>query len=231
MTKINYEIDNGIAVIKIDDGKANVMDSVFFEEFGESLDRVETDNAKVLIFAGRPGFFSGGLDLKLMSTLQPKDLSIFYETFALTILRVFSLPIPTIAACTGHAIAGGAMLCFACDLRFIIDGNYKIQMNEVLIGVPLPSFMLLIGGSAIPQQWQNEALLHGRAYNPEEIVSRNIFDDVVEEGDDVVAYAKSEAEKLFALKLPAYAMTKKRMRSSRIEEVKILLKDELFLNH
>jgi enoyl-CoA hydratase len=228
MTKINCEIDNGIAVIKMDDGKANAMDNVFFEEFGESLDRVETDNAKVLIFAGRPGFFSGGLDLKLLSTLQPKDLSKFYETFALTLLRVFSLPIPTIAACTGHAIAGGAMFCFACDRRFIIDGNYKIQVNEVLIGIPLPSFMLLIGSSAIPQQWQNEALLHGKAYNPEEIVARNIFDAVVEEGDDVVDYAKSEAEKLLALKLPAYATTKKRLRSSRVEEVKILLKDELF---
>ena len=228
MTKINYEIDNGIAVIRMDDGKANAMDSVFFEEFGESLDHVETDNAKVLIFAGRPGFFSGGLDLKLLSTLQPKDLSILFETFALTLLRVFSLSIPTIAACTGHAIAGGAMLSFACDRRFIIDGNYKIQINEVLIGVPLPSFMLLIGSSAIPQQWQNEVLLHGKAYNPGEIVARNIFDAVVEEVDDVVAYAKSEAEKLLALKLPAYATTKKRMRSSRVEEVKLLLKEELF---
>lgn len=228
MTKINYEIDNGIAVIKMDDGKANAMDSVFFDEFSKSLDHVETNNAKVLIFAGRPGFFSGGLDLKLMSTLQPKEISIFYETFALTILRVFSLPIPTIAACTGHAIAGGAMLCFACDRRFIIDGNYKIQINEVLIGVPLPSFMLLIGGSAIPQQWQNETLLHGKAYNPEEIVARNMFDAVVKEGDDVIDYAKSEAEKLLALNLPAYAITKKRMRNSRVEEVKNLLKDELF---
>jgi enoyl-CoA hydratase len=228
MTKINYEIDNRIAVIKMDDGKANAMDNVFFEEFSKSLDDVETSNAKVLIFAGRPGFFSGGLDLKLVSTLQPKELFTFYETFALTMLRVFSLPIPTIAACTGHAIAGGAMLSFACDRRFIIDGNYKIQINEVLIGVPLPSFMLLIGSSAIPQQWQNETLLHGRAYNPKELVARNIFDAVVKEGDDVVDYAKSEAEKLLALNLPAYALTKKRMRSSRVEEVKILLKDELF---
>jgi enoyl-CoA hydratase len=227
MTKINYEIENGIAVIKMDDGKANAMDNVFFEEFSKSLDHVETNNAKVLIFAGRPGFFSGGLDLKLVSILQPKELSTFYETFALTMLRVFSLPIPTIAACTGHAIAGGAMLSFACDRRFIIDGNYKIQINEVLIGVPLPSFMLLIGGSAIPQQWQNETLLHGKAYNPKEIVARNMFDAVVKEGDDVVDYAKSEAEKLLALNLPAYAITKKRMRSSRVEEVKILLKDEL----
>jgi len=228
MTKINYEIENGIAVIKMDDGKANAMDNVFFEEFSKSLDHVETNNAKVLIFAGRPGFFSGGLDLKLVSTLQPKELSTFYETFALTMLRVFSLPIPTIAACTGHAIAGGAMLSFACDRRFIIDGNYKIQINEVLIGVPLPSFMLLIGSSAIPQQWQNETLLHGKAYNPKEIVARNMFDAVLREGDDVVDYAKSEAEKLLALNLPAYAVTKKRMRSSRVEEVKTLLKDELF---
>lgn len=227
MTKMNCEIDNGIAVIEMDDGKANAMDNVFVEEFAESLDRVESDNAKVLIFAGRPGFFSGGLDLKLLTTLQPTELSKFSETLALTMLRVFCLPIPTIAACTGHAIAGGAMLCFACDRRFIVDGNYKIQMNEVLIGIPLPSWMLLIGSSAIPRQWQNEALLHGKVYNPAQIVDRNIFDAIVEEGSDVVAYARAEAERLLALNLPAYATTKKRMRISRVEEVKILLKDEL----
>ena len=91
----------------------------------------------------------------------------------------------------------------------------------------MPSWMLLIGSSAIPQRWQIEAFLHGKAYNPAEIVARNIFDAIVEEGSDVVAYAKSEAEKLLSLNLTAYAKTKKRMRISRVEEVKILLKDEL----
>jgi hypothetical protein len=40
MTKINYEIDNEIAFIKMDDGKANAMDSAFFEEFSESRNLV-----------------------------------------------------------------------------------------------------------------------------------------------------------------------------------------------
>jgi len=157
MEKVTYGIEDGIAQITMDDGKANAMNWGFFEEMGKSMDQAESDGAKALVIKGRPGFFSGGLDLKLLPTLSASELGDFLITFARTMLRVFSFPVPTIAAITGHAIAGGAMLAFACDRRFTLD-----------IGLPLPSWMFLIARSAIPSRWRNEALLHARAYNPNE---------------------------------------------------------------
>lgn len=226
MKKINCEIENGIAQITMDDGKANAMDPVFFVEMGQALDQAEKDGTKLVVFTGRPGFFSGGLDLKYLKTLSPDEFPDFARTFAHVMLRIFALPIPTIAACSGHAIAGGAMLSFACDRRYIAEGPYKIQMNETLIGIPLPNWMLLIAGSAIPSQWLTEALLHARVYGPAEAVERNIFTALIKENDNILDTVTSLSEDLLALNLQAYATTKERMRKKKIERVVELLKED-----
>jgi len=225
--KISYETEESIALITMDDGKANAMDFDFFEELSEALNRAEKESAKALIIVGRSGFFSGGLDLKVLPGLTPKELNRFVTIEARTMLRIFSLPIPTIAACNGHAIGAGAMLAFSCDLRFSVDGPYRIHMNELLGGVPLMTWMILIGRTVIPLKWQTEALLHARPYNPKEALEHNLLDGLVKEGDDIREYAKSVAIKLLGLNVQAYALTKKRMRGSDIEKALKLLGDEL----
>jgi enoyl-CoA hydratase/carnithine racemase len=227
MEKVTYSLKDGIAQITMDDGKANSMNWIFFEEMGKSMDRAESDGAKVLVITGRPGFFSGGLDLKLLPTLSASEMGDFATTFARTMLRVFSFPVPTIAASTGHAVAGGAMLTYACDRRFAIDGPYRIQMNETLIGIALPSWMFLIARSAIPSRWRNEALLHARAYNPNEALERGILDGVAKDADTLAAQVKAATAELLSLNLPAYAASKKNLRQAEIEHVLDLLKRDL----
>jgi len=90
MEKVTYGIEDGIAQITMDDGKANAMNWGFFEEMGKSMDQAESDGAKALVIKGRPGFFSGGLDLKLLPTLSASELGDFLITFARTMLRVFA---------------------------------------------------------------------------------------------------------------------------------------------
>src|SRR4030066_2492982 len=124
MKKVSYTIENNRANITMDDGKANAMDFHYFEEMNSALTEIESSKSQVLIIKGRQGFFSGGVDLKLISSLTPNDIDKLAETFARTMLRVFLYPIPTVAVCTGHAIAGGAMLAFACDRRYVIEGDY-----------------------------------------------------------------------------------------------------------
>lgn len=227
MMKIHYELANDVAQITMDDGKANAMDWVFFEEMGKTLDRSEKEGAKVLIITGRPDFFSGGLDLNLVPTLSPTELNTFAEIFARTMLRVFSFPAPTIAACTGHSVAGGAILAFSCDLRLIIEGPYLIQMNEMVLGVPMPTWLLLLCRSAIPRQWQVEALLHAKAYSPSEAVERGMFHGLYANVDEIMAETKARAENLKLLNLQAYDTTKKRMRGPDMEQALRLFKEEL----
>ena len=77
MEKVTYSIEDGIAQIAMDDGKANAMNWGFFEEMGKSMDQTENDGAKALVITGRPGFFSGGLDLKLLPTLSASEMGDF----------------------------------------------------------------------------------------------------------------------------------------------------------
>lgn len=227
MTKIHYELEDEIAVIRMDDGKANAMDFLFFDEMNKGLDQMEGDGAKTLIITGRPGYFSGGLDIKLMPTLSPTDVNALAEAFARTMLRVFSLPTPTIAVCSGHAVAGGAMLSFSCDLRFAVEGPYRIQMNEMMIGIPFPSWMLLIGRSAVPVEWFVEAFLHAKAYSPVEAVKRGIFHGLMKKEEDVIAHTRAQTENLKTLNMHAYRTSKNRLRTPESEHVLRLLKDEL----
>lgn len=224
---MTYELAGGVARITLDDGKANAMSAPFFEELDGLLDRAASEGAGAVVFAGRRGMRSGGLDIKLLPTLSSAELRKLSAVFARTMLRVFTLPIPTVAACTGHAIAGGAVLAFACDVRCALDGPFRIQMNEVSIGIAVPSWMLRIGGSAIPPTRHVEAMLHAHVYDPREAFACGIVDELVPADGDVVARATERAAGLLALSRDAYAASKTRLRSAEVDRVLGLLEGEL----
>ena len=227
MKKLTYKNENEIAWITLDDGKMNVMNWEFFNELNDALDRTLADKARVVIFTGRPGIFSAGLDLKLLPTQSIVEQIKFQKYFAATMLRVYQFSIPTIAAYAGHSIAGGAILSYACDRFMIGDGPYKIQINEVANKMALPSWISLICRSSIPPQWWKEALLHARAYSPKEAFERGIVDDLIDANDNIQDAAKSYAATLFKLDIPAYAATKKFMKQEEASRVMDVFEKEL----
>lgn len=225
--RIRYELENGVARITLDDGKANAMSTPWFLELGAALDRAQADAAGALLVCGRPKFFSGGLDLKLLPTLPPAGMRELSETFARTFLRVHAFPIPTVACITGHAIAGGAVLAYACDARFATEGPFRIQMNEVAIGIPLPAWMLTIAELAISPTARNEALLHSRGYTPAEALARGIVDGVGATPEETERLASGRARSLLALNRSAYAESKRRLREAGVARALERLREEL----
>jgi enoyl-CoA hydratase len=224
---IRYEFSDATSCISLDDGKANVMSVPFFVRLGEALDRAEHDNARLVVFRGRAGMFSGGLDMRLLPSLSPAEIGTLAREFARTMLRVFTFPAPTAAAVTGHAIAGGAILALACDRRFSADGPFRFQINEVAIGIPVPSWMLLIAQSAVPPEHHVEAILHARVYDPQTAAQRGLVNAVVPANEDVVSAIRHACGDLAALAPAAYAETKRRMRAADVARVLTLLEDEL----
>ena len=227
MAKIQYAKNGEIACITLDDGKVNAMNWEFFSELNDALDQTMADEAAVLIFTGRPGIFSAGLDLKILPTLDLEAQIRFKRRFATTMLRVYQFPIPTIAAYAGHSIAGGVILSCACDRLMIADGPYTIQMNEVANKMVIPSWITLICRSSIPHRFWKEALLHATPYSPREAFERGIVDDLVEEGGDIMTAARAYAEKLLKLSTPAYAATKKFLRQEESAHVMEIFEKEL----
>jgi enoyl-CoA hydratase len=212
--RVRSEIEGGVARITLDDGKANAMSPAWFAELDAALGRAEQDAGAVLV-RGRVGFFSAGLDLKLLPTLAPEGLRELAQGFARTMLRVHACPVPTAAVLTGHAIAGGAVLALACDLRFAADGPFRFQMNEVAIGIPMPDWMTAIAESVVSGRTLSELLLHARSFAPREALARGLLDGVAAPGEDPEAAARAALAPLLALNRSAFGETKRRLRADR----------------
>lgn len=208
---VTLERHGPVAVLTMDDGKANALrpDSMAALDaaFTEALD----GGARALVIAGRPGFFSGGLDLKLLPTLPAEEQAEALRQLGRLLLRLYLLPVPTVAALTGHAMAGGALLALACDVRVGADGAFRMAVNEVAIGLPMPSFGIEIVRGSVPRWAQVDVLLHGRTFTLAEARDRCLVEDlyVLER---VAETARLRAAKLATIPAVAYSSTKERLR-------------------
>jgi enoyl-CoA hydratase len=226
MSTIGYQLEERVAVLTLDDGKVNAMSLAFFEALNAALDRAEREVPGALVFNGRPGVFSAGLDLKLLPTLPAEAMAKTLVAFGRVMLRVFTFPIPTVAAVSGHAIAGGAILAFACDRRAVADGAFRLQLNETAIGLTLPTWAITISESVVPVRWRTEALLHARPYAPSEALERGLV-DVVTRPERLLDEARALAAPLTALDQKAYAATKLRQRAMVVRWASELLEHEM----
>ncbi len=227
MSKIvGYTSSAGVASIRIDDGKVNAMSPAFFDELNAALDSAEREQPGAVVLVGRAGYFSAGLNVKLLPTLQPAEITRTLQTFGHTMLRVWALPIPTVAAVTGHAVAGGLFLALACDARLVARGPFRLHANEHAIGLPLPSFAIAITESAVPTPTYNELVLHARPFSPEEALERGIVSGV-EDADRVEAAAGELAGRLTKIAGAAYAVSKRRLRARALEWAAARISEEM----
>ena len=218
MSKVTYSIEDNVAVIAMDDGKANAFDFEMFAELNQAMDQAQADDAKLVVFRGRQGLFCGGLNLKIMPGLSQEQLLELVTQFGQTMCRVFLLDIPTVAAIEGHTIAGGMQLALACDRRFVMDADIRLQMNEMLTGMILPSWMCNICNKVVPTEYVHELWLHAHAYSPAEALEKKIISAVVPQGQDILQAVKAACQDMMMIDKGAYAYSKKLTLASGLEE-------------
>ncbi|MDG2428157.1 MAG: crotonase/enoyl-CoA hydratase family protein [Acidimicrobiales bacterium] len=172
--------ETGIAVITMDDGKANALGHDMISALLTAMDEVEAAGADALVIVGRPGRFSAGFDLAVMKgdAGEARDmLAAGVDLF----LRIFQFPRPVVVACTGHAIAAGAIILMSSDIRIGTAGEFKIGMPELTIGMPLPSFATELMRDRLSKRHLTQATL-GQMYDPERAIDAGFLDEVVPEG-------------------------------------------------
>ena len=211
-----YHRQGDVAIVTLDDGKANVISTAVVDALNAHMDRVETEGARALVIVGRPGKFSAGFDLSEM-TANVESMRALVVHGARWLMRLYGFGVPTVAACTGHALAAGALTLLSCDVRIGADVPAKIGLNEVAIGMALPKFAVELARERVPAHELGEATLGARVYDPAGAGAAGYLDRVVAEADLVDA-AVAEAERLGALRTGAYALTKLNLRGALIEQ-------------
>ncbi|WP_421118746.1 crotonase/enoyl-CoA hydratase family protein [Aquihabitans daechungensis] len=189
-----YRLDDGVAIITLDDGKANAFSTAAIVALEAHLDQAAADGARSLVIIGRPGRFSAGFDLDEMTsgTTEMRALVVRGARFW---IRLYGLGIPTVAACTGHALAGGAITLLACDLRIAADVPAKIGLNEVAIGLTLPKFAYALAADRLETTALVASTLGAQLYDVPGALAAGYVDRVVAP-DDLLATAVEEARRL-----------------------------------
>ena len=160
----SYRCEDGIATIKMDDGKVNALGVPMLRELHGALERAERDDA-IVILTGREGRFSAGFDLKVFSD-APEQIAEMLTLGATLCERILTFPRPFVTACTGHGVAAGCFIQLPADLRLGADGPFRIGLNEVRIGLTMPRFVIELARSRLTPAEFDRAVNSAAMYAP-----------------------------------------------------------------
>lgn len=217
---VTVAAEGATVVARIDDGKANAITHEMVTALHGALDEAERDSAVgAVTLVGREGRFSAGFDLSVMQAgpEQARDLLRAGGDFA---LRMYLFPKPIVIACTGHALAMGAIFLMVADARIGATGSFKIGLNEVAIGMPVPRFAVEIARDRLSKRHFVHAVGHAHIFDPEGATDAGFLDRVVSP-DDVERAALAHAKQLSETVQPgAFQLTRTYMRGALADELK-----------
>ncbi|MFI5297602.1 MAG: crotonase/enoyl-CoA hydratase family protein [Polyangiales bacterium] len=216
MPVAHYRLEGTTAVIQMDDGKANALSDAMITELLAALTKAEAE-ASAVVLTGRPDKFCAGFDLRVMMS-SPEAARTLLKSGSDLLMRLYGSPLPIVAACTGHALAGGALVLLTADVRIGAAGAYRLGLNEVSIGMPVPVLAMELARDRLTTTELGRATLRAQIYGPEEAARAGYLDEVAPAAD-VLGRATEEATKLGALSRFAYHATKTRLRGRTIAHV------------
>ncbi|ELT92626.1 hypothetical protein CAPTEDRAFT_226218 [Capitella teleta] len=168
-----------IAILTMQMGE-NRFNEHFFNEIGSKLDQVEKNaNCRILITTGSDRFFSNGLDLDYVSTLDADGVREYSLKVKHLMYRILTFPLLTIAAINGHAFAGGAFLAMSHDYQVMNTCRGWWCLNEVLIGIPFNYFFRELAKAKLPTPAYHQATVLGRRFTGGEALQAGIVSRVV----------------------------------------------------
>src|SRR5262245_17362731 len=149
----------------MDDGKANALSAEMIDALIAALERAERE-ASAMILTDRPDRFCAGFDLKVMMS-GPAAATQLLQRGADLLLKLYAAAIPLVIACTGHALAGGALVVLTGDYRIGAAGAFRIGLNEVAIGLTVPVLAMELARDRIATTELSRATLQATIYAPE----------------------------------------------------------------
>ncbi len=213
---VSYTLDNKVAVVQMDDGKANALSVDMIEQVQAALTRAEAE-AGAMVLAGRAERFCAGFDLRVMMS-GPEPARKLLGAGSALFMNLYGSAIPLVIACTGHALAGGALVVLTGDYRVGARGAYKIGLNEVAIGMTVPVLAMELARDRLSKRELTRATLLATIYDADGAKTAGYLDAVVDPGE-VIDTAKAEAAKLAALGRVPFKATKTRLRAKTIEHI------------
>jgi enoyl-CoA hydratase len=205
MEPLAYEVDDRIACVTLSNGKANALSPDVIAALGDVLSRAEDegeDKVGALVISGTEGMLSGGFDLEVMRSGGEAAGNLVTDGGEL-FSRMYGAPLPIVVACTGHAIAAGALLLLGADARIGTRGEFKIGLIETQLGMVLPRWAAELAAERLSKRHVQAATVGARVYDPDGACDAGFLDAVVP-AEALQEAALAEARQWAALPRTAY---------------------------
>ncbi len=226
MSPFRFTLTGDVAVLTMDDGRANAVTRDEFQALEKALDEIAASEARAVVFTGRPGYFSAGLNLKKMATAQMSEITSWVAAMGEAVLKLFLFEKPVVAAVNGHALGAGAMFALASDVRFFARVDSKFGLNEVPAGLFVPSYAIELARASAPAESLTELCMHGRVLTPIEAASFKIAEAVCTP-ETLLEKSIERASALGALSGFGYAKTKQLLRGPAAELARKKMPEEI----
>lgn len=196
---VSVERQDSVALLVLNRPPANSYNLQVLEELGAAVAEIRaSEEVKVVVLeSALEKFFSAGADVKSFreSSAEHNERLVRYAHVVLRAME--TAPQVFVAAIGGHALGGGLELALACDLRFAAEGDYKLGLPEVTLGL-LPGN----GGTQrlprlVGKARALELMLTGRTIGPEEALELGLVNGLRPAGqlrEGVVSFARRLAE-------------------------------------
>jgi enoyl-CoA hydratase/carnithine racemase len=204
----------------------NALDPALIRALTAAIEAAPGEGARALVLSGATGIFSAGLDVPVLLTLDRPGIRAFWIDF-FGVMRAIALSrIPIATAITGHSPAGGAVLAVFSDYRIMAEGDFRIGLNEVQVGLPVPPVIAGALERLVGARRAEQLLVSGALLGPAEALAAG-FVDRIAVIDRVVPEAIEWARRIAALPAEACAATRRTARA-RLAEIFRDVDDALF---
>jgi 3,2-trans-enoyl-CoA isomerase len=194
----------------------NALNPALIVALRTALAEAVTAGKGAVVLSGAPGKFSGGLDLPELLKLAPPELLALWTNFFGVMRDLAASPIPVVAALTGHSPAGGTVLAVCTDYRIMAEGAFKLGLNEVQVGLPVPEVLVRALAYVVGPRQAARLAVGGLLVDPAEALKIGLVDEVVPV-DQVVARALAWAADLLTRPPVAMASTRRLARQPLVD--------------
>lgn len=209
---------DGIAVIRLAHGKANTMDLELCQAVTDAFGALGGSTAKAIVLTGRGGIFSAGVDLIRTAADGPAYVRRFLPVLNAMFEAVFQCAKPVVAAINGHAIAGGCVLACCADYRLMAQGDGRIGVTELLVGLPFPALAFEVMRLTTAPQFFPQAIYRGETCSADDGRVRGWVHEVVAP-ELLMEQAFRAAAHLAALPSRTFETTKRQLHMPAIERL------------
>jgi enoyl-CoA hydratase len=217
---VAIQIENQVATITIQNGKVNAISHQVIEEMNRALDQAQEAKA-VVVITGKPGMLSAGYDLNVMRESTSAAMQLVEKGSTLS-RRLLSFPFPVLVACPGHAVAKGAFLLLSADYRIGVEGNFKIGLNEVAIGMSMHDAGVELARGRLAPVFFNRSVILAEMVSPQDAIMMGFLDKVVDESD-FLPTVNFAAQAMTKLDMKAHYNTKLKARADLLQRLDVAI--------